>query len=100
MSYNETGTRKKRKIAHQSVFGGTANAPFVPAHGLRAQGNLLSPHPRVQSTAVLARTTGKLLEHNASSIAKYEKSLAQGILPLLNKNKPATPLLQAKYQQH
>ena len=34
MSYNETGTHKKRRIAHPWVFRGTASAPFVPAQGL------------------------------------------------------------------
>ena len=50
MSNNKTGTLKKRKIAHPWVFRGTASAPFVPAQGLRAQGNSLSPHPRPLST--------------------------------------------------
>ena len=34
MSYNETGTLKKRRIAHPWVFRGTVSAPFVPAQGL------------------------------------------------------------------
>ena len=62
MSYNETGTHKKRRIAHPWVFRGTASAPFVPAQDLRAHGNSLSPHPRPLSTAVLARTIGKFTE--------------------------------------
>ena len=70
MSYNETGTHKKRRIAHPWVFRGTASAPFVPAQDLRAHGNSLSPHPRPLSTAVLARTTGKLPKHHASASAK------------------------------
>ena len=70
MSYNETGTHKKRRIAHPWVFRGTASAPFVPAQDLRAHGNSLSPHPRPLSTAVLARTIGKLPKHHASASAK------------------------------
>ena len=70
MSYNETGTHKKRRIAHPWVFRGKASAPFVPAQGLRAHGNSLSPHPRPLSTAVLARTIGKLPKHHASASAK------------------------------
>ena len=70
MSYNETGTHKKRRIAHPWVFRGTAIAPFVPAQDLRAHGNSLSPHPRPLSTAVLARTIGKLPKHHASASAK------------------------------
>ena len=70
MSYNETGTHKKRRIAHPWVFRGTASAPFVPAQDLRAHGNSLSPHPRPLSTAVLARTIGKLPKHHASVSAK------------------------------
>ena len=70
MSYNETETHKKRRIAHPWVFRGTASAPFVPAQDLRAHGNSLSPHPRPQSTAVLARTIGKLPKHHASASAK------------------------------
>ena len=70
MSYNETGTHKKRRIAHPWVFRGTASAPFVPAQDLRAHGNSLSPHPRPLSTAVLARTIGKLPKHHASTSAK------------------------------
>ena len=69
-SYNETGTLKKCRIAHPRLFRGTASAPFVPAQGLRAQGNSLSPRPRPLSTAVLARTTGKLPKHHASASAK------------------------------
>ena len=69
-SYNETRTHKKRRIAHPWVFRGTASAPFVPAQGLRAHGNSLSPHPRPLSTAVLARTIGKLPKHHASASAK------------------------------
>ena len=34
----------------RGLFRGTASAPFVPAQGLRAQGNSLSPHPRPLST--------------------------------------------------
>ena len=63
MSSNETGTHKKRRIAHPWVFRGTASAPFVPAQCLRAHGNSLSPHPRPLSTVVLARTIGKLPKH-------------------------------------
>ena len=70
MSYNVTGTHKKRRIAHPWVFRGTASAPFVPAQGLRAHGNSLSPHPRPLLTAVLARTIGKLPKHHASASAK------------------------------
>ena len=70
MSYNETGTHKKRRIAHPWVFRGTASAPFVPAQDLRAHGNSISPHPRPLSTAVLARTIGKLPKHHASASAK------------------------------
>ena len=69
-SYNETGTHKKRRIAHPWVYRGTASAPFVPAQDLRAHGNSLSPHPRPLSTAVLARTIGKLPKHHASASAK------------------------------
>ena len=46
MSYNETGTHKKCRIAHPWVFRGTASAPFVPAQDLRAHGNSLSPQPQ------------------------------------------------------
>ena len=70
MSYNETGTHKKRRITHPWVFRGTASAPFVPAQDLRAHGNSLSPHPRPLSTAVLAQTIGKLPKHHASASAK------------------------------
>ena len=70
MSYNETGTHKKRRIDHPWVFRGTASAPFVPAQGLRAHGNSLSPHPRPLSALVLARTIGKLPKHHASASAK------------------------------
>ena len=70
MSYNETGTHKKRRIAHPWVSRGTASAHFVPAQGLRAHGNSLSPHPRPLSTAVLTRTMGKLPKHHASASAK------------------------------
>ena len=42
MNYNETGTHKKRRIAHPWEFRGTASAPFVPAQGLRAHENSLS----------------------------------------------------------
>ena len=70
MSYNETGTHKKARIAHPWVFRGTVSAPFVPAQGLRAHGNSLSPHPRPLSTAVLARTIGKLPKHHASASGK------------------------------
>ena len=41
-----------------------------PAQDLRAHGNSLSPHPRPLSTAVLARTIGKLPKHHASASAK------------------------------
>ena len=67
-SYNETGTDKKRRIARPWVFRGTPSAPFVPALGLRAHGNSLSPHPRPLLTAVLA--IGKLPKHHASASAK------------------------------
>ena len=70
MSYNETGTHKKRRIAHPWLFRGTASAPFVPAQDLRAHGNSLSPHPRPLSTAVLAQTIGKLPKDHASASAK------------------------------
>ena len=70
MSYNETGTHKKSRIAHPWMFRGTASAPFVPAQGLRAHGNSLSPHPRPLSTAVLARTIGKIPKHHASASCK------------------------------
>ena len=70
MSYNETETRKKRRIAHSWVFRCTAIAPLVPAQSLRAHGNSLSPLPRPLSTAVLARTIGKLPKHHASASAK------------------------------
>ena len=66
MSYNQTGTHKKRRIAHPWAF----RPPFVPAQDLRAHGNSLSPHPRPLSTAVLARTIGKLPKHHASASAK------------------------------
>ena len=73
-SYNELQwnwkNEKKRRIAHPWVFRGTASAPFVPAQGFRAHGNSLSPHPRPLSTAVLARTIGKLPKHHASASAK------------------------------
>ena len=58
------------RIAHPWVFRGTSSGPFVPAQGLRAQGNSLSPHPTPLSTAVLARTTGKLPKHHASASSK------------------------------
>ena len=47
-SYNELqqGTHKERKIAHPRVFRGSACAHFVPAQGLRDQGNSLFSHPR------------------------------------------------------
>ena len=70
MCYNENRTHKKRKIAHPWVFRGAVCTPFVLAQGLRAQRNSLSPHPRPLTTAVFARTTGKLPEHLASANAK------------------------------
>ena len=66
MSYNKTGTLKSA----ESPIRGTLIAPLVPAQGLRAQGNSLSPHPRSLATAVLARTTGKLPKHHANASAK------------------------------
>ena len=80
MSYNEIGTHKKRRIAHPWVFHGTASAPFVPAQGLRAHGNSLSSQPRPLSTAVLARTIGKLPKHHASALQSHGTSTALGIL--------------------
>ena len=70
----DRGAILKRKryesIACFWVFHGTASAPFVPAQGLRAHGNSLSPHPRPLSTAFLAQTIGKLPKHHASASAK------------------------------
>ena len=116
MSYNETGTHKKRRIAHPWVFRGTASAPFVPAQGLRAHGNSLSPHPRPLSTAVLAQTIGKLPKHHASASAKsrdvnstgdfdryfvYNPTLTGGVLATLalclsRHGQPAATLLKGK----
>ena len=42
MSYNDTGTLKKRKNAHLRAFSDTASVSFVPAHGIRAQGEALT----------------------------------------------------------
>ena len=70
MSYNETGSHKKRRIAHPWVFRGTASAPLVSVQGLRAHRNSLSPHPRPLSTAVLAQTIGKLPKYHTSANAK------------------------------
>ena len=53
MNYNEKVTLRKRKIAHPWVLRGAASAPFVPAQGLRAQGNSLSPQPRPLKTVIL-----------------------------------------------
>ena len=52
------------------MFHGTASVPFVPAQGLRAQGNSLSPHPRPLSIAVLDKNTGKLPKLYASASVK------------------------------
>ena len=92
-SYNEKGTHKKRIIAHPRVFRVTASAPFVPAQDLRAHGNSLSPHPRPLSTAVLARTTGKLPKHHASASAKSRDVNSTGDFTLLcwSQRSPATP---------
>ena len=102
MSYNETGTHKKRRIAHPWVFRGTASAPFVPAQDLRAHGNSLSPHPRPLSTAVLARTIGKLPKHHASASAKSRDVNSTGDLAALcwSQRSPATPPLREKCRQH
>ena len=70
MSYNENGARKRRKVTYPCVFRGVANAPFVPAQGLRAKGNSLSSNPTHLSTAGLTRTTKKLPKHHASASAK------------------------------
>ena len=78
MGYSETGTLKKRIIAHPHVFRGAARAPFDPAQGLTARGNSLSPHPRPLSTAVLAQITDKLLKHHASVSAKSREVLLTG----------------------
>ena len=59
------------------VFRGAANPPFVPAQGLSSK-DLLSPHPRPLSTAVLARTTGKLPKHHASASAKSRDFFGSG----------------------
>ena len=96
MSYYETGTHKKRRIAHPWVFRGTASAPFVPAQDLRAHGNSLSPHPRPLSTAVLARTIGKLPKHHASASAKSRDVNSTGDFePLLcwSQRSPSNPTL-------
>ena len=78
MSYNATGTHKKRRIAHPWVFRGTASVPFVPAQGLRDHGNSLSPYPRPLSIAVLAQTIGKLPKHHASASAKSREVNSTG----------------------
>ena len=81
MSNNKTGTLKKRKIAHPWVFRGTASAPFVPAQGLRAYGNSLSPHPRPLSTDRGPRlTTCNLPKHHASASAKLREVNGTGDL--------------------
>ena len=81
MSYNETGTQKKRIIAHPWVFRGTASAPFVPAQGLRElKDTRLSHYPRPLSTVVLARTTGMLPKHHASASAKSQDVNGAGYL--------------------
>ena len=78
-------TQKAQKIhIHECSVRGTASAPFVPAQGIRAQENSLSPHPRPLSTAVLARTTGKLLKHHASASAKSRDVFGTGNLTLLS----------------
>ena len=80
MSYNESGTCKKRTVGH----------PEQQVHilsllrGLIAQRNLLSPHSRPLSTAVLVQTTNKLPKHHVAANAKSRKSLALGILLLLS----------------
>ena len=66
---------KNSKIAHPWVVRGTASAPFLPAQGVRAQGNSLSPHPRPLPTVVLARAPGQLPEHHASASAKSRNSV-------------------------
>ena len=103
MSYNETGTRKKRNIAHPWVFRGTASAPFVPAQGLRAHVNSLSPHPRPLSTAVLARTMASYRSTMPLQVQSHRMSTALGILPLLcwSQRSPATlaPCLSRHGQQ-
>ena len=103
MSYNETGPHKKRRIGHPWVFRGTASAPFVPAQGLRAHGNSLSPHPRPLSTAVLARTIGKLPKHHASASVKSRDINSTGDFTAIlywSQPSPATPLLREECQQH
>ena len=67
-----------QKEQNQWVFRGTASAPFVPAQGLRAHGNSLSPHPRPLSTAVLARTIGKLPKHRDSASTKSRDVYSTG----------------------
>ena len=93
MSYNETGTHKKRRTVHPWVFRSTASALFVPAQGLRAQGNSLSPRPRPLPTAVLARTIGKLPKHHTSASGKSRGVNSPWILLLIcwSQRSPATP---------
>ena len=78
-TYDELQEKHREpRIAHQRVLHGTASAPFVPAQGLRAPGNSLSPHPRPLSTAVLTQTTGKLPKHPASVSAKSRDVFGTG----------------------
>ena len=93
-SYNETGTHKNRRIAHPWVFRGTASATFVPAQGLRAQGNSLSPHPRPLSTAVLARNIGKVPKHHESACAKSRDVNSTGDFTASRHGQPTATLLR------
>ena len=71
---------------------------FVPAPDHRAQGDSLSPHPWTLSTAVLARTTGKLLKHHASTSAMSLDVFGIEHLMVLNWSQralPCQPLLQS-----
>ena len=61
---------KKRKIVHPWVFRGAASVHNVTAQCIRAQGNSLTPHGRLQTSVNggPARTTGKLPKQHAWAI--------------------------------
>ena len=76
MNYDEHGTREERKIAHPGVHRVAASAHFVPAQGMQAQGNSLSPHPRPLSTAFHARSTMPLQVTEAPCPCKLPQQYA------------------------
>ena len=100
MSYNETGTLKKRIIAHLLVFRGTASVRFVPVQGIRAQGNSLSLHPRLLSTSPRSSPEPQASYRNTMPLQLiiHGMSLAVVILPLLSKG-VFTPNATARFHQ-